>query len=308
VTVGLVTASSAAHLDEDMAPLLAALEAIDVPTGVVIWDDPSVEWRHFELVVVRSTWDYVARRDELLAWADRVATVTSLANSSAVVRWSTDKHYIGELAAAGVPVTPTRFLEPGDAPGAKRDAIESGFEAAASQDIDGVRADGAIVVKPTVSAGSADTNRYGVHERVAAGEHVRRLLADGRSVMVQPYLSAVDQHGETAVVHFGGRFSHAVRKGPILTAGVQFVDGLFAAEHITRREPSDAELAVAERALAVVPGGAGRLLYARVDLIPGPDGQPLVLEVELAEPSVFLTAAPGAADRFAQAIAARIGR
>lgn len=303
MTVALVTASSAAHLDEDMPLLRAALEAIAVPTAVVVWDDPSVLWDRFELVVVRSTWDYVSRRAELLAWADHVAAVTSLANPPDVVRWSTDKHYIGDLAAAGVPVTPTTFLEPGASPGTVRDAIEAQLEAA------GASPDGrAVVVKPAVSAGSADTSRHGAHERVEAREHVVRLLADQRSVMVQPYLAAVDQHGETALVHLGGRFSHAVRKGPILSAAPPFVEGLFAAEQITPREPSDLERQVADQALAVVPGGAARLLYARVDLIPGPDGRPLVLEVELAEPSVFLSNAPGGAERFARAIASRLRR
>jgi hypothetical protein len=80
---------------------------------------------------------------------------------------------------------------------------------------------------------------------------------------------------------------------------------LYRPEEITVRTPSDAEIRVAEKALAAVPGGADRLLYARVDLIPGPDGDPVLVELELIEPSLFLTTHDGAADTFAAAITTR---
>ena len=121
--------------------------------------------------------------------------------------------------------------------------------------------------------------------------------------MLQPYLDRVDDFGETALLHFGGSFSHAIRKGPLLRAGDALVEGLFAPEQITRRVPDDAERRLAADALAALPFGMP--LYARVDLIRDPDGRPVVLEVEMTEPSVFLPYAPGAADRFAQAILER---
>lgn len=296
MTIALATASWAGALDDDMAPLVAALHDIGRRAEVVVWDDAAVSWERFELVVVRSTWDYVARRSQFLEWAEHVATVTVLANSPHVLRWSTDKHYLAELAAAGVAVTPTSFIEPGDDGGAITGVIA------------GRLADGEIVVKPAVSAGSADTNRYGPADHAVALDHAAGLLAQGRSVMVQPYLDAVDVHGETALVHIAGRFSHAIRKAPILAGRTELVEGHFASETISAREPSDAERALADHALSVVPGQAEHLLYARIDLIPGPSGAPLVLEMELAEPSMFLAHAPGSAERFAAAIAARIDR
>jgi hypothetical protein len=93
-----------------------------------------------------------------------------------------------------------------------------------------------------------------------------------------------------------------------LVPGTAFVEGLFAEESIAPRTPSAEERAVAERTLDAVPAGRGSLLYARVDLVPGPDGAPLVLEVELTEPSVFFAHAPGAADRFARAICDKVAR
>jgi hypothetical protein len=209
--------------------------------------------------------------------------VPRLANPVEVIAWNTDKRYLGELAAAGVPVVPTRWYAPGDTPTAP---------------------DGQVVVKPTISAGARDTRRH--DEPAAATAHAGELLADGRTVMVQPYVAGVDTSGETGLVFMAGRFSHAFGKGALLTAGAEATDGLFAEEEISRREPSANELAVAEQVLdaAEIRGPVRRadLLYARVDLVPGEHGEPLLLELELTEPSLFLAAGHGAAERWAQAV------
>jgi hypothetical protein len=163
-------------------------------------------------------------------------------------------------------------------------------------------------VKPAIGAGSLDAGRYDLgdpDQRRQAKELVTRLHTAGRVAMVQPYLNAVDTYGETALLFLGGAYSHAVRKGPMLTGPQEAVDGLYKAEEISPRQPTPAERAVAERALAAVPGP---LLYARVDLIPGSAGEPLLVELELAEPSLFLGYAEGAVDRFAGAIAAEVSR
>jgi hypothetical protein len=108
------------------------------------------------------------------------------------------------------------------------------------------------------------------------------------------------------MLYVGGAYSHAVRKGPLLTGPDFGVDGLYREEDISPRQPSPAEHAVADKALAALPFPAAELLYARVDLMPGPDGSPLVVEVELTEPSLFLGTAEGAAERLASAIVRRI--
>jgi hypothetical protein len=240
--------------------------------------------------VLRSPWDYPARRDAFVAWAHRVPR---LANPADIIEWNTDKRYLRDLAAAGLPVTPTEFVEPG-----------TPWTPPASGD---------WVVKPTISVNSQDTGRYRMpDEGEAAAAHVTRLTAAGRTAMVQPYLTAVDTAGETAVLCLPdteGRlsFSHAIRKGPMLTGpDTGEVDATTDREEITPRIPTAAELSTAARVLAAVPGGADRLLYARVDLIPGPDGEPMLVELELTEPSLFLLHAPGSADRLAAAIVSRL--
>jgi glutathione synthase/RimK-type ligase-like ATP-grasp enzyme len=280
--VALVTAATARDLDEDLPPLRQALERFDVPHEVAVWDDAKVDWASFDLVVVRSTWDYVPRRDEFIRWAERVSSVSRLANPAAILRWNTDKRYLRELAGRGLPVVPTHWLEPGG-------AVEIPFESD-------------VVVKPVVSCGAKDTARYAPDQRAPALAHARGLLAQGRGVMIQPYLARLDEAGETAAVYLGGTYSHAIRKGAILGSKVELVEGLFAKEDIRSREPDAAERELADRTLSLVPGGPEGLLYARVDMAPGPDGRPVLLELETTEPSLFFGYAPGSADRFARAI------
>jgi hypothetical protein len=276
-------------LYEDDQSLRAALRERGALVDAVRWDDPDADWSAYDLAVLRSPWDYTARRDAFVAWAH---SVPRLANPADVIEWNTDKHYLRSLAEAGLPTTPTEFLEPGDAwtpPSA-----------------------GTWVVKPTISASSQDTGRYQLPEQVGlAIAHVRRLHDAGRAVMIQPYLFAVDTAGETSVLmtpDAGGElsYSHAIRKGPILTGPDMQRPHSEYNEETSARPATDAELAVAARVLAAVPGGAERLLYARVDMIPGADGEPVLLELELTEPSLFLRLGPGAAGRLADASLARL--
>lgn len=286
--VALVTSAGFPDLWDDDHPLRDALRERGVDVEAVRWDDPAADWSAFDLTVLRSPWDYPERRDEFVAWA---RTVPRLVNPADIVAWNTDKRYLSELAAAGVPIIPTTFAGPGDAWTPP--------------------AEGEWVVKPTVSAGSRDTVRHRLPEaRAAAVTHVGRLTAAGRTAMIQPYLSAVDTDGETSVLCLPDAtgeltFSHGIRKAAMLT-GPDGTAGGPGSERITPRDPSPAERELAERVLAAVPGGAKRLLYARIDMIPGPDGTPMLIELELTEPSLFLRSAPGSAGRLADAILARL--
>ncbi|MFU8875619.1 ATP-grasp domain-containing protein [Micromonospora sp. SL4-19] len=271
----------------------ARLRHRGVAVEAAIWDDPAVDWSRYDLVVLRSPWDYALRRDEFVAWAQ---TVPRLVNPADVVRWNTDKRYLGELSAAGVPTVPTVWVEPGEPWQPPADS-------------------GEYVIKPAVSAGSQDTGRYDLADpehRELAAKHVRRLSDAGRVTMVQPYLSAVDTAGETALLFLTGpdglAFSHAIRKGPMLTGPDLGVAELYKEERIDARAALPDQLAVAQQALAAVPGGPDRLLYARVDLIPGPDGAPVLVELELTEPSLFIGYADAAPDRLAAAITTHLAR
>ena len=248
-----------------------------------------MDWAAADAVVVRSTWDYAPRRDGFLAWALGVEAVAPLHNRAAVLAWNTDKRYLAELAAVGLPVVPTTWAAD---PGELLAALGAW--------------DGDVVVKPVVSAGARDTARFSAAQREAAGAFARRILDSGRAVMVQPYLTRLDAEGETGLVYLDGGYSHAFGKGALL-AGEPLGPGLFAVETITARTATPAQRRVGDAVLAGVCQRVGAVpLYARVDLVPGEDGVPLVLEVELTEPSLNLPVAPDAARRLATAITARL--
>jgi hypothetical protein len=285
----IASCAAAAGRDEDEPLLLAALAAEGLTASCADWADGDVDWGAAAVVVVRSTWDYAPRRDEFLAWARRVEAVTRLLNPADVLAWNTDKRYLRELADTGVPVVPTAWAEqPGD--------VDAALD----------RWPGDVVVKPVVSAGARDTTRFAPAQRAEARAAARGILASGRAVMVQPYLDRLDAEGETGLVHLDGVLSHAFGKGALL-AGEALGPGLYAEEEITRRTATAEQRAIGDRVLAWVAERTGAApLYARVDLVPGEDGAPQVIEVELTEPSLFLTTDDGAAARLAAAVRARL--
>ncbi|WP_055701316.1 ATP-grasp domain-containing protein [Streptomyces silaceus] len=285
--IALVTRRPAPGHDRDLPVLARAVDAAGAEARVVGWDDPDVDWSGFDLAVIRSTWDYSWRPGEYVAWAERCARLTRLANPVDVVRWNTDKRYLGELARAGVPVVPTRYTAPGESVR----FLEGG-------DGDG---DGEFVVKPTSGAGARYAARYRADERDAALAHIARMHAEGFTAMVQPYMRSIDTTGERALVHIGGQFLHAAQKGAVLASGTAYDADKVAHPDLRPWRPTDAELSVAERALAAVPGSPD-LLYARVDLVDGDDGEPRVMELELVEPNLFLGVHPGSATHVAEQI------
>jgi glutathione synthase/RimK-type ligase-like ATP-grasp enzyme len=267
----VTTADPVAKFDDEREVALAAWLGAGIEGTPVVWDDSRVDWSSFDAVVVRSTWDYIERRDEFVAWAHRVEPVTRLFNPASLLEWNTDKVYLREL---GVPIVPTHWAEPGSDPA----------------DLPGWAE---FVIKPSISSGTRDTVRTA--DRAAAQDHTAKLLGQGRTVMVQPYIDAVEREGELSLLYFGGQFSHAVRRHPML-AGVAET----AENRATLRDPDDDQFALAERVLATLPS---TLLYARVDLVRMPDGEPVLMELEIAEPYLFLRYELAAPDLFAQALA-----
>ena len=286
--IGLVTAAVARELDTDLPLLGAALERAGTQFHFVDWHDESVDWSHYSLLVLRSTWDYHLRRDEFLLWLERVSQLTTVCNSKEIVEWNSDKKYLGELSAAGIAVVPTQFVSSAAEIHITQHAMD-------------------VVVKPSISAGSHDTFRYRDvrKEMITVSSHISRIVESGATAMVQEYQHTIDGFGETGLVYLSGVFSHAFRKGAILQHRPDMSNGLYAAEDVGEREASDAEQATAQQVLRCVEEKFGAMpLYARVDLIPQNNGQPQLMELELVEPSFFLWASAGSADRAAQAIIA----
>jgi glutathione synthase/RimK-type ligase-like ATP-grasp enzyme len=303
--IALATCDALPDLDPEDAPLLAALADRGATAEAAVWDDPDVDWSLFDLVVIRSTWDYAQRRGKFLGWASRVGSVSRLVNPYAVVRWNSDKHYLRELESAGVRIVPTLWLEPERHLSSR--ALHTRFPA-----------DGEFVIKPAVSAGSLDTGRYTAIDATSRGQaiaHARRLLEADRTVMVQRYLTSVDTVGERAHVFIAGEYSHSVLKGAMLDGPDVGVEGVYKEERMSPAEASAEEIEVSRKVIDVarqlltfgVEGSVDEdpFLYARVDLVSDDEGRPVLMELEMVEPSLFVSLADGALERFADAIVAR---
>jgi len=260
--------------DPDQDLLLGALRARGVEAAMVAWDDERASLAGFDACVVRSTWNYYRALDAFVSWAERADRITSLWNPLPVIRWNTHKRYLRELAARGVATVPTAWIERGSSR-----ALREAMEELGTRD---------AVVKPAVSAASFKTLR--VHESEVGEAHVDDVRAHC-DVMVQPYVASVEGYGERSLVWIDGELTHAIRKSP-----------RFGGEHESVSEAlpiADDERALATAALATI---EHPLLYARIDLARDAEGAPMIMELELVEPSLFLAQSERALERFADAI------
>ncbi len=254
----------------------------------VSWRQHDVQWNTFDLVVIRSPWDYQQAPEQFLNVLETISTSgTVLENSLSIVRWNIHKSYLKFLQDHGIPIVPTHWWPRLNADGIQRLMLDPDCQQ--------------WVVKPLVGANSDDTFR--VHPGAAPHTIEQAIAAFGnRELMVQPFVQSVIDHGEYSLFYFGGHYSHCILKTP------QKGDFRVQEEHggvlKTVEVPADLK-EVAERTLEVIPG---KTLYARVDLVRLSRGEPAIMEVELIEPSMYLAHHPQAPERFADAIAECLNR
>ena len=280
MTLRIATCRPLPEPDVDENLLLEALRSAGIDAQMVAWHE--AEWRQPAPTVIRSTWDYIHDPEAFLRWATDVAAHSALWNPLEVIRGNLHKRYLIELEAREVPVTPTMLLECGQSVDIRSRCAARGWRD--------------IVVKPAVGAGSFETHR--VDAASPDADAVCRRLLTERDVLVQPYLDSVEHHGERALVWIDGDFTHAVRKTPRFAGGVEIVSEALPI--------AAAERAVGEAALAAVGALDQDLLYARVDVAPDSAGRPVVMELELVEPSLFLLQSPVALRRLVEGIDRRL--
>ncbi|HXW75845.1 MAG TPA: hypothetical protein VEJ20_00380 [Candidatus Eremiobacteraceae bacterium] len=269
-------------LDPDDRLAVDALASRGLRVAAAIWNDPSADWRDAGIVVIRSTWDYHLDRAGFLRWAESVESVTPLWNRLDVLRWNSHKSYIRDLAERGAPVVPTAWIAAGSDPALRSMLGERGWSRA--------------VVKPAVGLATAGVFLIdGSEDSIDRAEGHTRELLRSHDVMVQPYIESVATYGERSLVFIAGAYSHAVSKTAfqILAPAGEAGEGLV--------EATRDEIDTAQRILDLVPWDT---LYARVDLVRSDAGEPLLIELELVEPSLFMSLYPPAAERFAAALTA----
>lgn len=282
--------------DLDTPHLLAALAEQGLDARAVAWRDGDVDWSAFDLLVLRSPWDYQLHVAEFAAWLDRVGAVTRVVNPPELVRWNLDKRYLAELERAGVPVVPTRYVGEDSWLGEAIDAVAQ--EQAAEH----------VVLKPAVSAGSQRTGLFAPDDPSAV-QLGREILADGGTVMVQPEIPELSAGAEKALYLIDERFTHAMSKGALLARGGGLRGGTY------QEDPQTASASAAEQEFATsvldaacAVTGAPTPLYARIDLVDSQQHGLVLLEAELIEPALNLDLAPEAAGVMAAGIGAAVAR
>ena len=282
--VALASCLSLPEPDHDETPLRAALGEAGLSCAVLAWDDPAADWSAARLTVLHTTWNYHRHPQAFLAWVEATARVSDLWNRPAAVQWNFHKGYLLDLGLHGISVAPTELVPQGS----DRRLV----------DVMAARGWDAVVVKPAISASSYRTKRLG-EDSLAEGEsHLRALLTAG-DALVQRYLPSVESYGERVLVWIDGELTHAVRKSP------RFEGDKESSSAALPIAPAEAELATA--VLARVTAAVGEPpMYARIDVAPGPEGEPVLMELELIEPSLYFPQSPEALARFVTAISARL--
>lgn len=274
--IAFVTHANHPEMEEDDRPLAAALARRG---GVVLstpWDDETFAWDQVDVALLRSPWDYYQRFEEFLRWLTSVDECTTVVNSTPIVRWNADKRYLNDLVAKGVRAVPTAFIARHEVASLEMLCEERRWET--------------VVLKPAVAADSWETVRIEASRRAEGLAYLERHRPH-REIMVQPFVRDVDEGGEQCLIFFGGLYSHAVVKNSA------FKGGRHVGPEGRRVEPLPDAIQMAQDVL--VSAGILEIPYARVDLARDDDGRPMLLELELFEPTLFFREMPGSEERLA---------
>lgn len=283
--LALVTCSAMPGLASDDRHLLGALRRRGLAAEPVVWEDQLVDWGTVPLAVIRSCWDYAWRLPAFLEWVARAADGAAVENPPAVIRWNAHKGYLNDLNARGAAAVPTVVLPASRPVDLVQVLAEHGWENA--------------VLKAAVG----NSGRYARRVTRGGAAAVQPLLDRALTVedmLLQPLIRSVATTGELSLVFVDGRCTHAVRKRP--TPGDFRVHDDYGGT-VALEEPAAGALAAAERAMTAA---GGPLLYGRVDLVEGADGQLLVMELELIEPELFFRLSEEATEIMADAVLRRL--
>ena len=295
MTIALVTCNDLPGWEKDDIPLHEELRSRGIAFEQPAWDD-DVDWSAYDAALIRTTWDYMPRRDAFVAWARGAQRATRLFNPAEVIAWNTHKGYLKALADAGVPIAPTAWVERGGSVNVAEEMRHRGWSRG--------------FIKPVVGACAVGTLRFDATDEgcAEAQAHADALLPTS-GLMLQPYLAKVEVKGELSAICFDGQISHAVQKIPV-PGDYRVQDDHGATDHpvVLTREQSALFGQILDAAHTLAPGLDGDpLLYARIDLMWDNADALCVTELELVEPSLFFRHGPSAAGMLVDALMKRLG-
>lgn len=261
-----------------MENLRPAMEARGMTLDDIAWDDPSVDWANYDLVMIGTTWDYWDRVPEFFAKLEDIESVTRLYNSSALVKWNSRKTYLKELEAKGAKLIPTVWIETAD-----EASVRAAFDALETDD---------LVIKRQIGAGADGQHRLKRGDPIPEMPH---------PMMAQGFLSSIQTEGEFSFIFIDGAFSHCLIKRP--SGGDYRIQSLYGGVEEPVDPPAE-DLSAAEAIISVLDEPP---LYGRVDMVRGEDGKLLLMELELIEPYLYPVEGPQLGERIAAAVARKLG-
>jgi O-ureido-D-serine cyclo-ligase len=277
--IAFVTNPRHPEIEDDDRPLAAALARRGAVVLSASWDDPDFPWDRLDIALIRSTWDYPRRIDEFVDWLGRVESQARVVNPPGIIRWNLNKRYLTELTDKGIRVVPTAFVEIGEAARLEQICGEHGWET--------------VVLKPAISADSWETIRV-EPDRYSEGQVYLERHRAAREIMIQPFVEDVEHGGEHSLMFFGGVYSHAVRKNSA------FLGGRHVGPEGLPSDPGSDAVDMARSVLAKA--GVPEIPYARVDVARDGAGAPMLLELELFEPTLFFLEKPGSEELLARLV------
>jgi glutathione synthase/RimK-type ligase-like ATP-grasp enzyme len=280
-SVALATSRDLADLWAGDRLFLHELRRRALTAAPLVWDDEDVDWRAWDVVVIRSCWDYHLKIDRFRAWIDRLeAAGVPVVNPPDVLRWNMHKGYLLEVARAGGRIPPTRLVPHGAQRPLRDELRDAGWTSA--------------VIKPAISASGQGTRLVEGEPRGDDEESYAAMRAAG-DVLLQAYVPEVTQRGEWSLVFFAGRYSHAALKR---AAPGEFRVHIEWGGTVESAEPPPALVLQAQALVDALDLDA---TYARVD---GTEvgGDLVVMELELIEPELFFDCHPEATARLADAV------
>lgn len=294
--VALVSDRDSLVVDYDMPLITDAFKDTDVQAEIQFWDNSNIDWSQYDLVILRSPWTYMEKIQSFVEFCQLIERDSILLNPLSAIKWNSDKNYLKQLESQGVPIVPTEIIYSTDQVNTTLITIKnSGWDAKE------------VVIKPTIGAYSSGVVRLPIDQIDNINRHVDYLLGLKKGVIIQPYLNTIEEHGETNMIYFNNIYSHAIKKEALLSNL-----GVTKTPDMDLRSPkvaSDEEKALAHKILNLVGSNlelSQPLLYARLDFIEDKDSRPLLLELEITEPSLSLPLFPRSTKTLVQSIIERI--
>ena len=267
--LALLTCTNLPTWEEDDRFFHAALDMAGIEWSLLAWDSDT-DWSTFDVTLIRTTWDYVDRREQFSERLKEIASQTYLVNPVEIVEWNLEKTYLKDLEDAGIPIAPTVWID----------------EKIDLNEVMTSRGWGRGFLKPVVGACAVDTKRFTVNEIASVQVWLNTLVDQGEKMMLQPYLEPVETVGEYSVIYFGQRLSHCVQKIPV-KGDYRVQDDYGASDHPIEPIDYPQMMHVADATLRYLHERFSNVLVIRMDFLKMSDGQFVINEVEMIEPSLF---------------------